>query len=80
MKQTRSKNKKCINKDAGFPPLVSPPARLSSSPFTPLPQIRKHIKACPNAGEGCPFGEWGCDYAGGREVLQKHLKVYCRVL
>ncbi|CAJ0954919.1 unnamed protein product, partial [Mesorhabditis belari] len=32
-----------------------------------------HLPLCPKRGNGCPFGEFGCDYAGEKRALQKHI-------
>ncbi|GMR41596.1 hypothetical protein PMAYCL1PPCAC_11791, partial [Pristionchus mayeri] len=37
-------------------------------------ELAAHLPSCPMAGNACPFSEWGCDYAGGRQMLQKHIK------
>ncbi|GMS88464.1 hypothetical protein PENTCL1PPCAC_10639, partial [Pristionchus entomophagus] len=37
-------------------------------------ELADHLPSCPLAGNACPFAEWGCDYAGGRQILQKHIK------
>ncbi|KAH7724375.1 Protein TRF-1 [Aphelenchoides avenae] len=40
----------------------------------PRGEIQEHLPTCPKAGSGCPFAEFGCDYKGGREHLQQHIK------
>uniref|UniRef100_A0AC35EU43 Uncharacterized protein n=1 Tax=Panagrolaimus sp. PS1159 TaxID=55785 RepID=A0AC35EU43_9BILA len=40
----------------------------------PRNEISQHLSECPKAGSGCPFSEFGCEYTGGRENLQKHIK------
>lgn len=40
----------------------------------PRGEIQEHLPTCPKAGSGCPFAEFGCDYTGGREHLQQHIK------
>ncbi|VDK57231.1 unnamed protein product [Anisakis simplex] len=37
-------------------------------------QIAKHLPDCPKAGSSCPFSEFGCQYRGGREMLQQHIQ------
>lgn len=37
-------------------------------------QIQEHMPDCPRKGVVCPFAEFGCNYSGGREHLQKHIK------
>ncbi|GMT18909.1 hypothetical protein PFISCL1PPCAC_10206 [Pristionchus fissidentatus] len=37
-------------------------------------ELANHLPVCPQAGNACPFAEWGCEYAGGRQMLQKHIK------
>ncbi|CAD5205439.1 unnamed protein product [Bursaphelenchus okinawaensis] len=37
-------------------------------------EINAHLPDCPKKGSVCPFGEFGCNYTGGRENLQKHIK------
>ena len=37
-------------------------------------EMTDHLPECPKAGSCCPFGEFGCQYTGGRENLQKHIK------
>ncbi|KAI6242508.1 Trf-1 [Aphelenchoides fujianensis] len=37
-------------------------------------QIQQHLPSCPKKGAVCPFGEFGCEYTGGRENLQQHIK------
>ncbi|CAJ0576160.1 unnamed protein product, partial [Mesorhabditis spiculigera] len=36
-------------------------------------EIREHQALCPKRGNGCPFGEFGCNFAGEKESLQKHI-------
>uniref|UniRef100_A0A7E4W4J1 RING-type E3 ubiquitin transferase n=1 Tax=Panagrellus redivivus TaxID=6233 RepID=A0A7E4W4J1_PANRE len=36
--------------------------------------INDHLDICPRKGSVCPFGEFGCDYTGGKANLQKHIK------
>ncbi|KAE9551802.1 hypothetical protein FO519_004973 [Halicephalobus sp. NKZ332] len=40
----------------------------------PRSEVDEHLSECPKAGSVCPFGEFGCNYTGGRENLQKHIK------
>ncbi|KAF8359157.1 trf-1 [Pristionchus pacificus] len=37
-------------------------------------ELANHLPTCPMSGNACPFTEWGCEYAGGRQMLQKHIK------
>ncbi|KAI6242351.1 Trf-1 [Aphelenchoides fujianensis] len=37
-------------------------------------EIQQHLPSCPKKGAVCPFGEFGCEYTGGRENLQQHIK------
>lgn len=32
------------------------------------------MPVCVNAGAACPFNEFGCDYMGGLENLQEHIR------
>ncbi|KAI6171567.1 Trf-1 [Aphelenchoides bicaudatus] len=37
-------------------------------------EIQQHLIDCPRRGSVCPFAEFGCQYSGGRETIQKHIK------